>query len=108
MENRVLCSDLLPIRWQHGEEEHETIGNLEEIWPTGAVILLEEELVAAEATLVTPAQEFGGKVVAEWHDETGYFIELRFRSSDRWSMEVYAPEHALDLATIRPLPEAAD
>lgn len=106
IENRVLCSDLLPVRWQHGDETQETMGNLEEIWPTGAVIALEEELGAVEATLVTPSHEFRGKVVSGWHDPTGYFVELRFRPSDRWSMDVYTPDHALDLATIQPVPES--
>jgi hypothetical protein len=100
IEDRVLCSDLLPIRWQEEKETHETIGNLEEIWPAGAVILLEEDLAAAQATLVTPAQEFRGRVVARWHDETGYFVELRFLS-DRWSKDIYTPDHSLDLASIQ-------
>jgi hypothetical protein len=108
VENRVLCSELLPIRWQRGEETVDTIGNLEEIWPTGAVISFEEELALDEAVLVTPAKEFRGSVVATWHDETGYFVELRFSSSDAWSMDMFTPEHALDLSAMERRPARAD
>jgi hypothetical protein len=100
VENRVLCSELLAIRWQCGAETLEVIGNLEEIWPAGAVMSLEEELTVRDVVLVAPAREFRGSVVSTWHDETGYFVELRFRPSDTWSMDVFTPEHALDLSTI--------
>lgn len=100
VETRVLCSELLAIRWQNGAETLEVIGILEEIWPTGAVMSLEGEFAFREAVLVTPAKEFRGRVVATWHDQTGYFVELRFRPSDSWSMDVFTPEHALDLSTI--------
>ena len=107
-EHRVLCSELLPIRWQEGADSFETIANLEEIWTSGAIIAFEEKFTGGEITIVTPSKEFTGTVVATWHDETGHFVELRFRLSDMWSIDVFEPEHAFDLATITPRIERAD
>jgi len=98
-EARMLCADMLEIRWKDRSGKLNTAtALLEDISPQGACLQLETPVpLGVELGWEAPKQSFVGLVRYCVYREIGYFIGVEFSKSTRWSQRVYAPQHLLDL-----------
>jgi hypothetical protein len=83
---------------------------LEEIGPEGALVQLENAVACpTEVQLDCPTAEFDGIVrECQYEEGLGYFARIAFNAGQRWSSEVYRPEHLLDTADLAPEPPECD
>src|ERR1700683_4077432 len=101
-ETRLLCSDLIKIRLE-GVPPREITANLEDISPSGAGLLLEEPLpLDAGVCLLCRGCRLWGEVKYCVHNEIGYFVGVRFRAGQKWSRELYEPQHLVDPTQVLP------
>lgn len=106
-ERRYLCSDLVEVEIRgHAGRQTNVIGNLEEIWSSGAVLLLEIPVPRRSRLAFRCRQTlFHATVTSCARQFLGYFVELRFDAGWRWSRRKVRPKHLFDPATL--LPRAA-
>jgi hypothetical protein len=99
-EPRYMCSDLIKVRWE-GAGLAEVTANLEDISPSGACIQLEQPVPPGSAiTLMLGRHKFKGCVRYCRRHEFGYFAGVRFDSGQKWSRDLYEPQHLLDPADL--------
>jgi hypothetical protein len=101
-EPRLWCSDLIQV-WIEvaGAEPKEVTANLEDISPSGASVLLEQEVPAgARLCLALGKHKFHGQVTHCTRNEIGYFAGVRFDAERKWSRKLYEPQHLLDPADV--------
>ena len=98
-EARMLCADMVDIRWRdRSGKQHQATALLEDISALGACLQLEEALpLGVEIGWDSPKQFFGGYVRYCVYREIGYFVGVEFGKSTRWSKRAYQPRHLLDL-----------
>jgi len=98
-ELRVLCADMVEVRWRdRAGKLHTATALLEDIAGSGACLQLEAPLpVGVEIAWDSPKQTFTGQVRYCVYREIGYFAGVEFRESTRWSRKNYLPQHLLDL-----------
>ena len=98
-EGRMLCADMLEIRWKDRAGKHrKATALLEDISPLGACLQLEAPLpLGVEIGWDSPKQFFAGFVRYCVYREIGYFVGVEFCKESRWSKRTYAPQHLLDL-----------
>lgn len=99
LEARVLCADMIEIRWRDvtGKLCHVT-ALLEDIAAAGACLQLEEPLpLGTEIAWEAGDQFFAGYVRYCVYREIGYFVGVEFGEASRWSKRTYRPQHLLDL-----------
>lgn len=93
-----LCSELVRVDYEAGPGNiQKLVGNLEEISPASAVLLLDTNVRQGHA-LSFPAQKRQLRgVVESWVYEPplGYFVSVRFEGEYKWSEEHFQPEHLL-------------
>jgi hypothetical protein len=95
---RLLCADLVQIRWKDGSgKTRKTVANLEDISVNGACIQTDTELPADTVIRIThPKGELAGMVKYCQFREIGYFVGVEFQEGGRWSMRDFRPQHLLD------------
>jgi hypothetical protein len=95
---RLLCADLVEIRWKDGAGKvRKTVANLEDISVNGACIQTETELPADTAIRIAhPKGELAGTVKYCHFREIGYFVGIQFEEGGKWSMREFRPQHLLD------------
>jgi hypothetical protein len=104
-EQRYMCSDLVTARWTTvlGRRRREEVVNLEEIWPSGAVLSFSGPLrPETEVEFAGGDACFRGRVKSCAADFVGYLVEIRFEPGSEWSRERYEPEHLFDPASLLP------
>jgi hypothetical protein len=100
-EARLWCSDLIKVRLD-GRGRREITANLEDISPSGACIQLEEPLPTdASVRLTCRRVRLQGTVKYCIHNEIGYFAGVCFKTGQKWSRQLFEPEHLLDPASVR-------
>jgi hypothetical protein len=107
VESRYLCSNLVSVHLPvHSGGEREVVGNLEEIYPSGAYLNLEEPIdsglpIRMVCSDLQATYEFKAVVAACHHDPaTGYYIEVEFSPGFQWSPEVYMPKHVIRASSL--------
>jgi hypothetical protein len=98
-EARMLCADMVEIRWRDRSGKQRTAtALLEDISSVGACLQLEAPVpLGAEIGWDSPKQFFAGYVRYCVYREIGYFVGVEFGKSTRWSKDTYRPQHLLDL-----------
>jgi PilZ domain len=96
--SRYLCADIVRISWQGG---HRMEAVLEDISAHGICVQLEESI--AEGTRVQSylgEQEFAGHVRYCKFQDIGWFIGIHFDDAERWSEQLYHPQHLTNLTEL--------
>jgi hypothetical protein len=98
-EARMLCADMVEIRWRDRSGKHrKATALLEDISSSGACLQLEAPIpLGAEIGWEAPGQFFSGYIRYCVYREIGYFAGVEFGKSTKWSEKTYAPQHLLDL-----------
>src|SRR5437763_1970464 len=92
-EGRMLCADMLEIRWKPrcGKPTKAT-ALLEDISSSGACLQTETPVpLGAEICWDSPKQFFAGYVRYCVYREIGYFVGVEFGESTKWSKKTYTP-----------------
>ena len=98
-ETRMLCADLVEIRWK--EESGRILKStalLEDISTSGACVQV--DLPVAVDTLMQIRHPKGlllGRVKYCVYREIGYFVGMQFEPNSKWSKRNFAPQHLLDV-----------
>jgi hypothetical protein len=98
-EVRMLCADLVAVRWKDRQgKTQETSALLEDISISGACLQTEIPVpVGVALQWRSPKAEFKGTVRYCQYREIGYFVGVEFDSSSKWSRKSFQPQHLLDL-----------
>jgi hypothetical protein len=105
LETRMMCADMIEVRWNQGARTRHTVALLEDISPSGACLQMEAPLqMGMRIHWETPQQKFSGTVCYCEYREIGYFIGVEFAPGTRWSEEDYQPQHLLDPKHVVPRP----
>ena len=98
VEPRMLCADLVDIRWkdQAGRTRH-IVANLEDISLSGICLQVESPIPAGTDI----AMHYGdGQLVGTIrycrYQGMGYFLGVELAEGCRWSSQHYRPQHLLD------------
>jgi len=92
----VMCSEIISLHLQSRDgRERQLKVNLEEIWSSGA--LFQADVRVRPFTSLWFAGggcEYRGRAIAgTFHRGLGYFIEMQFHPTCRWSAQKYHPKH---------------
>lgn len=103
-ETRMLCADLVDVRWQDKEGRNcRVVANLEDISASGACIQLDEQLpLGVEVTITYPKGEYTGVVRYCTFRQIGYFAGIQFEAGNKWSQRMFKPLHLLDPRSLGP------
>jgi hypothetical protein len=87
----------LNFRSASGRERNVKV-NLEEIWSSGALLQTDAPIpLSTQLWFAGGGHRFRGEATARTFCRTlGYFVEMRFHSSCRWSRQRYSPKHLLN------------
>lgn len=107
-EPRMLCADLVDVRWRDSRNRlKRAVANLEDISLSGACIQLDEQVpLGTKVSISYPKGEFTGLVRYCQFREIGYFVGLQFDAGSKWSSRVYKPLHLLDPRSLSSKPDA--
>lgn len=106
LEKRLLCADIVEVRWSNrsGRERLST-ALLEDISPGGACLQLEEKLApGVKVDLRHGNARLSGTVKYCVYREFGYFAGVQFTEASRWSRRAFRPKHLLDVCGLEPSP----
>jgi hypothetical protein len=95
--NRLLCSDLITVRWAAGRGiVRQEAAVIEDYSPVGASLSIEIKIEQGTAiTLQTEWESFGALVVhCQWRDH-GYLLGIEF-DQPRLDDDSFVPDHLLD------------
>lgn len=99
-EVRMLCADLVEVRWKdQAGRTQKAPAVLEDISSAGACLQLEAPVplgITIRMRCAT-AKEFTGTVRYCVYREIGHFAGVEFHVTSRWSKKVYVPQHLLDM-----------
>ena len=98
-EIRMLCADMVEIRWKaQGGRFRRATALLEDISSSGACLQMETSVpLGAEIRCGFPNREFSGRVRYCVYRQIGYFIGVQFEAGSKWSRKAFEPQHLLDL-----------
>lgn len=102
-EKRLLCSDLVKIRWTGmGGESREEIAIMEDVSPLGASLFTGVPVPEGAALiLLTPAMQSHGEVRHCATVANGFSVGVRLSAARCWLTGMdYTPEHLLDLSQL--------
>lgn len=109
LETRMMCADMIEVRWNQGARTRHTVALLEDISTSGACLQMEVPLgMGVRIYWETPEQKFAGIVCYCEYREIGYFIGVEFAPGTRWSEEEYQPQHLLDPKRVVARPARCD
>lgn len=95
---RLLCADLVKIRWRSasGDLEEET-ANLEDISLNGICVQLDTPIASGVQVQIQHEKgDFRGYVRYCAYRDIGYFLGIELDPSTRWSPKAFKPLHLLD------------
>src|ERR1035438_2164774 len=95
----MLCSEILNLHLRSKTgRERELKANLEEIWSSGALLLIDARVpLSSRIWFAAGGREFRGTVAArKIFKGLGYFVEIQFASNSHWSEQKYRPKHFLN------------
>ena len=98
LEPRMLCADLVEIRWKDIEgEERKAIANLEDISHYGACLQL-DMAVPLQTTIQIgyPTGQLHGRIRYCVFREIGYFLGVEFDPGQKWSKSTFKPQYMFD------------
>jgi hypothetical protein len=98
-EARMLCADMVEIRWKdRSGKQKKATALLEDIASSGACLQMEAPVpLGVEISWDSPKQFFSGYVRYCVYREIGYFLGVEFSRATKWSKQTYTPQHLLDL-----------
>jgi hypothetical protein len=101
-EPRMLCADLVDIRWKdRGGRTRRTVANLEDISLSGACLQMDIQIPLNSPVQINyPKGELAGVVRYCHYREIGYFVGVQFEAGSRWSQRQFKPLHLLDPRTL--------
>ena len=101
-EPRMLCSELVDVRWQDGQgRQREALANLEDISTSGVCLQMDHPLPPdTPLRILHHRGEFQGSVRYCFYREIGYFLGVQFTPGYAWSPDAYQPQHLLDLQAL--------
>jgi hypothetical protein len=78
--------------------DRELNANLEEIWSSGALLLMDVRVPLSSRIWFRAAdRKFRGQVASRrFVKGLGYYVEVRFASNSYWSEQEYRPQHLLN------------
>ncbi len=95
---RYLCSQLVRLTVSDTQEQWVT---LEEIWEDGAMLECETDVeLGSSATISADDVSFTGRITAVDQHEFGWWAEITFSPSTRWTIGKWVPDHAIDPKTL--------
>lgn len=104
LEKRLLCADIVEVRWntRSGRERLST-ALLEDISAGGACLQMEEKLAAGITVDLRHGNvRLSGTVKYCVYREIGYFAGVQFTDDGRWSRRSFRPKHLLDVYGLEP------
>ena len=98
-EARMLCADLVDIRWKDKTGRgRKATGVLEDISSSGACVQLDAPIPQnTTVKIFHPKGHLQGNVRYCIYRDIGYFIGLQFEEDSKWSRRQYVPQHMLDM-----------
>ena len=101
-EARVLCADLVDIRWRDKTGRgRKATALLEDISSSGACVQLEAPIpLNTVIKIVHPKGHLLGQVRYCNYRDIGYFVGLQFVEDSKWSKKQYQPQHMLDMTRL--------
>src|SRR5277367_2395143 len=98
VEPRMLCADLVDIRWRdQAGRLRRGVANLEDISISGACLQMDRPLVLGTFFQISyPNGELTGKVKYCVFRDIGYFLGIEFDNGSRWTEREFKPQHLLD------------
>jgi len=98
-EARMLCADLVEIRWKDKTGRgRKTLALLEDISSCGACVQIDAPI--PQNTIVHihhPKGTLKGAVKYCVYRDIGYFVGLQFGPDSKWSRKKFQPQHMLDM-----------
>ncbi len=98
-ENRILCADLVEVRWfDKTGEPHSTIANFEGISAHGASLVLDVGLAPNSFVQIqTRRGEFNAAIRECRHEpDFGFALHVELTNKSRWSQRGFRPRHLFD------------
>ncbi len=98
IEPRMLCADLVEIRWKDKNGKgQKAIANLEDISISGACLQL-DLAVPLKTTIQIgyPKGTLHGHVKYCVYREIGYFLGVEFDSGQKWTKRTFKPQYMFD------------
>lgn len=95
---RMLCADLVEIRWQDETgQSRQTVANLEDISLSGVCLQVDVQIPVMTVVRISyPTGEYSGVVRYCQDKEFGHFVGVQFDDGCKWSETSYKPPHLLD------------
>lgn len=101
-EARMLCADLVDVRWKDKSGRNKkAVANLEDISLSGICLQLDAPIPIDTVLRIShPKAAFEGNVRYCLFREIGYFVGVQFAPGCKWSRRQYRPQHLLDLRSL--------
>src|SRR6267378_2978302 len=98
-ESRMLCADLVEIRWKDKTGRgRKATAILEDISASGACVQLDGPIPQNTVVKIChPKGQLQGAVRYCVYRDIGYFIGLQFEAGSKWSRRQFQPQHMLDM-----------
>ena len=98
-EARMLCADLVDIRWKDKSGRgRKTTALLEDISASGACVQIDGPIPANTIVKIFhPKGTLEGTVRYCVYRDIGYFVGLQFEPDSKWSRKQFQPQHMLDM-----------
>ncbi len=98
LEPRMLCADLIDVRWtDRSGRGRKALANLEDISLSGACLQMDTPVPHNTMVRIAhPKIELEGRVRYCIFRETGYFIGVQFEPGCKWRQQKFRPKHLLD------------
>ena len=97
-ETRLLCADMVQVRWKEDSGEVRTCsGLLEDISPSCACLKLDSPLSIGKTLQIEYRKgRLEGSVCYCFFKDIGYWIGVQFAAKTKWSKKDFRPKHLLD------------
>jgi hypothetical protein len=97
-ERRLLCADVVEVRWRdEAGRSHNATALLEDISRSGACLQTDVPIPVEALVHVRHGRKtLEGKVSYCAYREIGYFSGIQFAPKQHWSQRVFRPKHLVD------------
>jgi len=100
-EARLLCSQLVAVKWTHGGLARDCLAVLEDISTSGACLQIEQPIPVKTPVRVAYSEgHFSGSVRYCVLHAAGYLLGIRFDDDTRWSDARFRPQHLTDVRNL--------